>query len=87
LPGEYRVNFRNGADKTARFADDLNQALEIGREMAAEAATIRVTAKRPPRRRRWRKRMTPKGRRRRLIKQHNRRRWARRSRENRDSNA
>jgi hypothetical protein len=39
LPGEYCVNFHNGGDGTARFADDLDQALELGRHMAAEYAT------------------------------------------------
>lgn len=52
LPGEYCVNIRYGGDKTARMADDLDQALEIGRAMAAEAAANRVTRTR--RRRRWR---------------------------------
>ena len=74
LPGEYAVNFRDGRDDTARFADDLDQALEIGRAMAAERATDpAVAAKKPPRRRWRRKRMTPKARRRRFILGHNRR--------------
>lgn len=84
-PGEYRVNFRNGGDRTARFAEDLDQALEIGREMAAKAAADRTAAKRAPRRRkRWRKRMTPKARRRRFIRAHNRRARARVLRKQRD---
>lgn len=73
LPGEYSVNFRGGGEKTARSAEYLDEALEIGREMAAEAGAKRTTSKRPPRRRRWRKRMTPKARRRRFIRAHNRR--------------
>ena len=36
LPGEYCVNFRYGGDATARMAEDLDQALEPGREMAAQ---------------------------------------------------
>jgi hypothetical protein len=73
LPGEYLVNFRNGWDTTVRFADDLDQALELGRAMAAEKAAEQATAKKPPRRR-WRsKRMTPKARHRRFIVGHNRR--------------
>ena len=77
LPGEYCVNFRNGGDATARMAEDLDQALELGREMAAEAAASRVATKQPPRRRWRRKRMTPKARRRRFILGHNRRLRAR----------
>jgi hypothetical protein len=73
LPGEYCVNYRTGSDKTARFADDLDQALELGRAMAAEKAAEQATAKKPPRRRWRRKRMTPKARRRRFILRHNRR--------------
>jgi hypothetical protein len=37
LPGEYRVHFRTGPDATARTVETLNQALELGRTMAAEA--------------------------------------------------
>jgi|SRR5665213_1114706 len=77
LPGEYRVNFRNGGDKTARFADDLDQALELGRAMAAEKAAEQPATNKPPRRRWRRKRMTPKARRRRFILGHNRRLRAR----------
>jgi hypothetical protein len=38
LPGEYRVNFRNGAESTARTVETLDQALAAGRAMAAERA-------------------------------------------------
>ena len=37
LPGEYRINFRTGADATAHMVETLDQALELGRTMAAEA--------------------------------------------------
>src|SRR6202047_1685252 len=77
LPGEYCVNFRNGGDVTARMAEDLDQALELGRERAAEAAASRAETKQPPRRRWRRKNMTPKARRRRFILGHNRRLRAR----------
>jgi hypothetical protein len=77
LPGEYCVNFRNGGDATARMAEDLDQALEVGRAMAADRATNRATTKQPPRRRWRRKSMTPKARRRRFILGHNRRLRAR----------
>jgi hypothetical protein len=77
LPGEYAVNFRNGGDATARMADDLDQALEIGRTMAAERAADPTTTGKPQRRRWRRKKMTPKARRRRFILGHNRRLRAR----------
>jgi hypothetical protein len=73
LPGEYCVNFRNGGDASARMADDLDQALELGHAMAAEKAADRATTAKPPRRRWRRKGMTPKARRRRFILGHNRR--------------
>src|ERR1700704_4858712 len=73
LPGEYSVNFRNGGDATARMAENLDEALELGRAMAAEAAASRSTTEKPVRRRWQRKRMTPKARRRRFILGHNRR--------------
>ncbi|HWB50478.1 MAG TPA: hypothetical protein VG651_15315 [Stellaceae bacterium] len=85
LPGEYCVNYRNGGDRTARMADDLDQALKLGRAMAADAKSSAMLAKKSPRRRwrrrkmtlkarrRWRPRkMTPKAQRRRLILRHNR---------------
>jgi hypothetical protein len=77
LPGEYCVNFRNGGDSTARMADDLDQALELGREMAAAKTADRAATRKPPLRRWRRKRMTPKARRRRFILGHNRRLRAR----------
>lgn len=73
LPGEYCVNFRNGGDGTARMADDLDQALELGRAMAADKTATRAAKKTPVRRRWRRKRMTAKAQRRRFIRQHNRR--------------
>jgi hypothetical protein len=77
VPGEYCVNFRYGGDSTARMADDLDQALELSRAMAAEKVADRAATKKPARRR-WRgKRMTPKARTRRFILGHNRRLRAR----------
>ena len=38
LPGEYRVNFRNGSDASAQTFETMDEALEAGRSMAAEAA-------------------------------------------------
>jgi hypothetical protein len=75
LPGEYAVNFRNGTESTARMAETLDEALALGRGMAADAPT----RSEPQRRiRRWRpRRMTPKAIRRRMIRAHNRRAWVR----------
>lgn len=73
LPGEYCVNFRYGGEKTARMADDLDQAFELGRVMAAEKATKQAATKKPTRRRWRRKRMTGKAQRRRFMRRHNRR--------------
>jgi hypothetical protein len=70
LPGEYYVNFRYGGEKTARMADDLDEVLEIGRAMAAEAAANRATT---PRRRSRRGTTIGKVRRRRFIRRRKRR--------------
>ena len=37
-PGQYRVNFRNGAALTEYTADDLQSAVTQGREMAEQGA-------------------------------------------------
>lgn len=65
LPGEYRVNYRNGGDGTARLAEDLEQAVELGRALAADAPAPAARRGRRP------LRMTPKAVRRRKIKAHN----------------
>ena len=61
---EEEANWRPGR----LAADDLDQALELGRAMAAEAAASRTMTTKPPRRRWRRKRMTRKARRRRFIR-------------------
>ena len=58
LPGEYRVNFHDGADATARLAETLDEALELGRSMAAERPTPATPT--GGKRRRRPRRMTPK---------------------------
>jgi hypothetical protein len=80
LPGEYRVNYRNGGDGAARLAENLDQAVELGRALAAAAPATPV---RKGRRRRP-LRMTPKAVRRRIIRQHNRRLRARMLRKQRE---
>ena len=37
LPGEYRLNFPNGSDATAQTVETLDEALALGRSMAAGA--------------------------------------------------
>jgi hypothetical protein len=65
LPGEYEVNFRGGRDETARRAETIEEAVQLGRAMTAD----RVPAATPARRRRRPLRMTAKAvnRRRRLA--------------------
>jgi hypothetical protein len=58
LPGEYRVNYRNGGDATARMAETLDKARELGRAMAADAPAPAGPAQGTRRRRP--RRMTPK---------------------------
>jgi hypothetical protein len=75
LPGEYRVNLRNGTEATAQTVETLDEALALGRSMATEtpapaAGPTQGTRRRP-------RRMTPKAIRRRMIRAHNRRAWAR----------
>jgi hypothetical protein len=70
LPGEYRINFRNGADATARIAETLDEVIELGRAMAALAPAAPAAEQGPHRRP---LRMTPKAIRRRMIRAHNHR--------------
>jgi hypothetical protein len=58
LPGEFSVNFRDGKDATARTAETLDEAVALGRELAADAATGKTAA--PGKRYRRPRRMTPK---------------------------
>jgi hypothetical protein len=58
LPGEYRVNYRNGSDATARMAETLDEALALGRQLAAAAPAPAQPAH--GKRRRRPLRMTPK---------------------------
>jgi exodeoxyribonuclease VII small subunit len=65
LPGEYSVNFRDGNDATARTAETLEEAVALGRELAADAAAGTTAA--PSKRYRRPRRMTPKAQRRRFF--------------------
>jgi hypothetical protein len=59
LPGEYRVNFPNADQATARTFETLDEVVAEGRAMAAERGGANATSGGPRRRRRTR-RMTPK---------------------------
>ena len=71
LPGEYQVNLTGGPDENALAAETLEEALELGRDMAKTLAP--ATAGPRGKRRRRPLRMTPKAVRRRMIRAHNRR--------------
>jgi len=72
LPGEYRVNFRGGTEATAFCTDSIEDALALGRAMAAERpATVSPGA--GPKRYRRPRRMTPKAYNKRLRMAHMRR--------------
>jgi hypothetical protein len=76
LPGEYQVNLTGGADENALTAETLEEALELGRDMAKTLAPATAAAARGKKYRRP-LRMTPKAVRRRMIRKHNRRMRAR----------
>jgi hypothetical protein len=75
------VNFRGGTDATAYFTDDLQDAFEHGRAMALAGPPAPVEP--AGRRRKWRRPMSAKAQRRRMIKAHNRRMRGRALREQR----
>jgi Resolvase, N terminal domain len=58
LPGEYRVNFHNDSEATARIAETIEAALDLGRAMATERSAAAPNSVGPRHRRR--RRMTPK---------------------------
>ena len=74
-PGEWCVNFRNGTDATAYVTDDLQDAFERGRAMAAAASTAVPETETPVHyvRRTWRRPKTAKAARRAFTRKHNRR--------------
>jgi hypothetical protein len=70
-PGHYRVNFRNGTEATEYLTDDLQAAIERGREMAAQPAPAQAPPLGPT---------GPRSSRRAFMYRHNKRIAARRSR-------
>jgi hypothetical protein len=69
-PGEYQVNLTGGPDENALAAETLDEAVELGREMAKTLAPAPAGAARGKKYLRP-LRMTPKAIRRRRIKAHN----------------
>lgn len=72
-PGEYSVNFRGGSDATAYLTDDLDDALDHGRAVAAALTEATSPSSAGGRRRSWRRPMSAKAARRAFIRTHNRR--------------
>ena len=81
LPGEYRVNFKDGSDDTAYVTDDLIDAIEHGHALAGRRDfPVLIEAAAAEGRRAWRQRrrsMSAKAMRRRAILAHNHRMRAR----------
>jgi hypothetical protein len=77
LPGEYQVNAAGGPDENALSAETLDDAVELGRDMAKTLAPAATSTATPGKRYRRPRRMTPKAMRRRMIRAHNRRMQAR----------
>jgi hypothetical protein len=67
--GEWCVNFRGGTDATAYVTDDLQDAFEHGRAMASAGQS--ASAEPVRHRLKWRRPMSAKSQRRRLIQSHN----------------
>src|ERR1700674_3046947 len=84
--GEWCVNYRGGAEATAYVTDDLQDAFEHGRAMAASVATKARAPDKPTLKagRKLRRPMSAKAMRRRFIKQHNMRQRGRALRTNHD---
>ena len=69
--GEWRVNFRDGTDATAYVTNDLQDAFEHGRKLALAGQS--ASAEPAKHRHHWRRPMSAKAQRRRLIRAHNNR--------------
>jgi hypothetical protein len=66
------VNVRGGTQATEYLTDDLQEAFEHGRALAASQMTAPAPGKKPPGiRRKWRRPMSAGAQRRRIIKAHN----------------
>jgi hypothetical protein len=72
--GDWCVNLRGGTQATEYLTDDLREAFEHGRALAASQVTAPAPSAKPPQtRRRWRRPMSAGAQRRRMIKAHNHR--------------
>jgi hypothetical protein len=77
LPGEYHVNLLGGPDANALSAETLDEAIQLGLDMAKTLAPATTSTATPGKRYRHPRRMTPKAQRRRMIRAHGRRMRAR----------
>jgi hypothetical protein len=77
LPGEYRVNLLGGPDANALSAETLDEAVQLGLDMAKTFAPPTASTATPGKRYRRPRRMTPKAQRRRFFRAHARRMQAR----------
>jgi hypothetical protein len=77
LPGEYRVNLLGGPDTNALSAETLDEAVQLGLDMAKTLAPATTSTAAQRKNYRHPRRVTPKAQRRRMIRQHNRRMQAR----------
>jgi hypothetical protein len=75
--GDWCVNVKGGTDATGYFTDDLQDAFEHGRAMAAEPPSASRLSEEQPARRKWRRSISAKASRRRRILAHNHRMHAR----------
>ena len=69
--GDWCVNLQGGTQATEYLTDDLQDAFEHGRAMAASQTGAPAPEKPPEIRRKWRRPMSAKAQRRRMIKAHN----------------
>jgi hypothetical protein len=83
-PGEYCVNFRGGGNATAYLTDDLDDALNHGRAVAAALPEAASAPREGGRRRKWRRPKSAKAARRAFIRAHNRRMRGRALRQSRE---
>jgi hypothetical protein len=77
LPGEYRVNLLGGSDANALSAETLDEAVQLGLDMAKTFTPATTSTAASRKNYRHPRRMTPKAQRRRMIRQHARRMQAR----------
>jgi hypothetical protein len=71
--GDWCVNVKGGTEATSYLTDDLEDAFERGRRLAALALAAPTSDKPPESHGKWRRSMSAKAQRRRMIRAHNHR--------------